>query len=109
MGRFIIEGGHPLNGTLKVQGAKSAALPILAAGIMSRGEITLTNCPDIRDVDNMLDILGELGAGVERQGDVIRLFPSRASRCIMPNRLSKELRSSIFMLLSIFRSNFLQI
>ena len=98
MGRFIIEGGHPLNGTLKVQGAKNAALPILAAGIMSRGEVTITNCPCIRDVDNMLDILGELGAGVERRGDTIRLFPRDASRCIMPNRLSKELRSSIFML-----------
>lgn len=48
MGRFIIEGGHPLNGTLKVQGAKNAALPILAAGIMSRGEVALTNCPCIR-------------------------------------------------------------
>ena len=71
MGRFIIEGGHPLNGTLKVQGAKNAALPILAAGIMSRGEVTLTNCPCIRDVDNMLDILEELGAGVERRGDTI--------------------------------------
>ncbi|MBR2329158.1 MAG: UDP-N-acetylglucosamine 1-carboxyvinyltransferase, partial [Clostridia bacterium] len=98
MGRFIIEGGHPLNGTLKVQGAKNAALPILAAGIMSRGEVTLTNCPCIRDVDNMLDILGELGAGVERLGDTIKLSPGNASRCVMPNRLSKELRSSIFML-----------
>ena len=43
MGRFIIEGGYPLNGTLRVQGAKNAALPILAAAIMSEGEITLTN------------------------------------------------------------------
>ena len=98
MGRFIIEGGHPLNGKLKVQGAKNAALPILAAGIMSRGEITLTNCPSIRDVDNMLEILGELGASAERQGDMIKLCPAKASRSVMPNRLSKELRSSIFML-----------
>ena len=98
MGRFIIEGGHPLNGSLKVQGAKNAALPILAAGIMSRGEVALTNCPCIRDVDNMLDILGELGSGVERRGETIKLSPGDASRCVMPNRLSKELRSSIFML-----------
>lgn len=98
MGRFIIEGGNPLNGTHMVQGAKNAALPILAAGIMSNGSITLTNCPCIRDVDNMLEILGELGAGVERNGDEIRLNSGKASRAVMPNRLSKELRSSIFML-----------
>ena len=98
MGRFIIEGGYPLNGTLRVQGAKNAALPILAAAIMSEGEITLTNCPQIRDVDNMLEILGELGAGVERQDDTVKLLPGKASRSVMPNRLSKELRSSIFML-----------
>lgn len=65
---------------------------------MSSGSITLTNCPCIRDVDNMLEILGELGAGVERKGDEIRLDPGKASRAVMPNRLSKELRSSIFML-----------
>ena len=98
MGRFIIEGGYPLSGTLKVQGAKNAALPILAAGIMSRGEVTLTNCPAIKDVDNMLEILTELGAGAERNGDTVKLHPCSASRSVMPNRLSKELRSSIFML-----------
>ncbi len=65
---------------------------------MSRGSITLTNCPRIRDVDNMLEILGELGAGVERSNDRIILHPDSAACSVMPNRLSKELRSSIFML-----------
>ena len=98
MGRFIIEGGYPLNGTHKVQGAKNAALPILAAAVMSRGEVTLTNCPQIRDVDNMLEILDELGAETRRQGDTVKLYPSKAACSVMPCRLSKELRSSIFML-----------
>ena len=43
MGKFIIEGGHRLSGRVKVQGAKNAALPVLAATVMSRGEMTLFN------------------------------------------------------------------
>ena len=65
MGKFIIEGGHRLSGRVKVQGAKNAALPVLAATVMSRGEMTLFNCPEIRDVHNMLSILRELGVEIE--------------------------------------------
>lgn len=98
MGRFIVEGGRPLRGKLKVQGAKNAALPILAAAVMSRGEISLLNCPRIADVGNMLGILEELGAEYAWEGDVLRLCAERAGSAVMPPRLSRELRSSIFML-----------
>lgn len=98
MARFVIEGGAPLYGTLRVQGAKNAALPILAASIMSRGSVTLQNCPDILDVDNMLEILSELGATARRGEGGVEICAKDADGCVMPHRLSKRLRSSIFML-----------
>ena len=98
MGKFIIEGGHRLSGRVKVQGAKNAALPVLAATVMSRGEMTLFNCPEIRDVHNMLSILRELGVESYYDGDALKISGRNARSSPMPQRLSKELRSSIFML-----------
>ena len=98
MGKFIIEGGHRLSGRVKVQGAKNAALPVLAAAVMSRGEMTLFNCPEIRDVHNMLSILRELGVESYYDGDALKISGRNARSSPMPQRLSKELRSSIFML-----------
>ena len=98
MGKFIIEGEHRLSGRVKVQGAKNAALPVLAATVMSRGEMTLFNCPEIRDVHNMLSILRELGVESYYDGDALKISGRNARSSPMPQRLSKELRSSIFML-----------
>ena len=95
MGKFIIEGGHRLSGRVKVQGAKNAALPVLAATVMSRGEMTLFNCPEIRDVHNMLSILRELGVESYYDGDALKISGRNARSSPMPQRLSKELRSSI--------------
>ena len=93
MGKFIIEGGHRLSGRVKVQGAKNAALPVLAATVMSRGEMTLFNCPEIRDVHNMLSILRELGVESYYDGDTLKISGRNARSSPMPQRLSKELRS----------------
>lgn len=98
MASIVVTGGTPLSGTVRVSGAKNAALPILASSLLTRSPITLDNCPRLRDVENMLSILGALGVESEWRGSSLELDSSRAEGYIMPNGPSKELRSSIFML-----------
>ena len=58
---FRVIGGERLRGEARVQGAKNAVLPILAAAILPQGETVVRDCPDIRDVHAMAEILGKLG------------------------------------------------
>ena len=64
---FMITGGHPLEGTAPVHGAKNSALPILAATLLAKGESVIHNCPDLTDVQTALDILTCLGCRVRRE------------------------------------------
>src|SRR3954449_11876162 len=66
MEKFVIEGGVPLSGTVVPAGNKNAALPILAASVLTEEEVVLANVPRIRDVDAMLGLLEEIGVRVER-------------------------------------------
>ena len=70
---FRVEGGRPLEGTVRVQGAKNSALPLLAATLLARGETVLRNCPELTDVAAALDILACLGCRVGREGDTVRV------------------------------------
>ncbi|MDO5110734.1 MAG: UDP-N-acetylglucosamine 1-carboxyvinyltransferase [Clostridia bacterium] len=97
MASLIVTGGYPLSGTLRLSGAKNAALPILAASLLGE-HITLADCPHILDVSNMLDILSDIGVKSSWNGEELSLDATGAHSCVMPQRLSKELRSSIFML-----------
>jgi UDP-N-acetylglucosamine 1-carboxyvinyltransferase len=68
MEQFIIEGGHELNGTVVPSGNKNAALPMLAACLLTEEPVTLRNVPRIRDVGTMLDLLASLGVEVQDKG-----------------------------------------
>src|SRR5919198_5948580 len=61
MEKFIIEGGFPLSGTVVPAGNKNAALPVLAASLLTDEEVVLRNIPQIRDVEAMLELLRRLG------------------------------------------------
>jgi UDP-N-acetylglucosamine 1-carboxyvinyltransferase len=69
MPKFIVEGGHPLNGSIRPAGNKNAALPIIAATLLTDQEVTLENVPDIKDVRTLLELIEVLGADVEWLGD----------------------------------------
>src|SRR5947209_15348354 len=69
MDKFVIEGGYPLSGTIVPAGNKNAALPALAAAILTSEEVVVRNVPRIRDVEAMLGILKELGVTVEWRED----------------------------------------
>ena len=62
MEKFVIEGGTPLSGTVHPAGNKNAALPIIAAALLTEDEVILRNVPRIRDVEAMLDILNNSAA-----------------------------------------------
>jgi UDP-N-acetylglucosamine 1-carboxyvinyltransferase len=64
MEKFVIEGGMPLSGTVHPAGNKNAALPIIAATLLTEDEVILRNVPRIRDVEAMLALLEGLGAQV---------------------------------------------
>src|SRR2546423_1240095 len=63
--QFLIEGGNPLSGAVTPAGNKNAALPALAACLLTEEELVLRNIPRIRDVQAMLTLLNELGVRVE--------------------------------------------
>ena len=63
--RFVVEGGQPLSGTVTPAGNKNEALPVIAASLLTRGEVRLENVPRIHDVTLLLDGLRRLGVGVE--------------------------------------------
>lgn len=98
MAKFRVLGGHRLRGSTLIPGAKNAVLPMMAASLLTSEPVELTKCPRLLDVDNMLSILRLLGCDGAWQGESLLLDTSGASRYDMPEKLAKELRSSIFML-----------
>ena len=66
MAAFIIEGGYPLSGIIKPQGAKNEALQVICASLLTSEPVTLRNIPDIRDVQNLIQLLRDVGVKVER-------------------------------------------
>ena len=69
MEKFIIEGGIPLKGEVTPSGNKNAALPILAATLLTNEPVILHNLPDIRDVRDMLQLVASLGVKIEDLGN----------------------------------------
>ena len=65
MAAFIIEGGHPLKGTIEPQGAKNEALQVICATLLTREEVVIRNIPNIRDVNNLIQLLREIGVKVQ--------------------------------------------
>jgi len=96
MERFVVEGGRRLEGTIRPGGNKNAALPILAACLLTDEEITLRNLPDIQDVRIMLQILEGLGSSVERlESNVVKIRTQGECSADPDPELSKKIRASI--------------
>lgn len=71
MSYLEVIGGRRLQGGIRIQGSKNAALPILSAAVLHSGVTVLKNCPKIIDVKNMLEILRDFGCRVDWEGDVL--------------------------------------
>ncbi len=95
MEKYVIEGGHPLSGEIRVSGAKNAALKILAAAILSEEPCTITNMPKIEDINRLLEILKNLGAEFSWNGSTLNLSTKEIKRADPDPDLVRKLRSSI--------------
>jgi UDP-N-acetylglucosamine 1-carboxyvinyltransferase len=93
---FVIEGARPLSGSIRAAGNKNAALPIVAACLLTDEPVTLTNVPAIRDVETMLDLAADLGADVERIGNgEVRISSRGVSKHELDEELCSRIRASI--------------
>jgi UDP-N-acetylglucosamine 1-carboxyvinyltransferase len=95
---MVIQGEQRLAGSVRIGGAKNAALPILAATLLGKGSCTLTNVPRVADVFTMSKLLVHLGARVEANGDRITVSVDEISFCRAPYKLVKTMRASVLVL-----------
>ena len=95
MGQLHITGGRIPRGSVKVSGNKNAALPMLAASLLTSEKVTLHNMPDILDVRTMMDIIRALGGSVEFDGSTAVIDASGVATGIIPRELCAKARTSI--------------
>ncbi|MEX2414649.1 MAG: UDP-N-acetylglucosamine 1-carboxyvinyltransferase, partial [Paenibacillaceae bacterium] len=98
MEKLVIEGGKPLSGTIRIHGAKNAALPILAASIMAEGVNIIENVPKLLDIEVMIQILAALGCRAEHHEDRVTLDSTDVRSSHIPRELMTLMRSSIFLM-----------
>ena len=99
MDKIVIEGGRPLEGTVKISGAKNAVLPVLAATLLTRGRNIIEGVPKVRDVATMIQLLKDLGAEVESyRNEKIVLDTSCANNPEAPYDLVSTMRASCLVL-----------
>ena len=98
MDALVIRGGARLNGTVRVSGAKNAALPLMAATILAPGEHVLENCPSLMDTRTMARVLEHLGAKVRFEDHACRIDTTSVRSAEAPYELVKTMRASIYVL-----------
>lgn len=99
MNKLLISGGKRLDGEIRISGSKNAVLPILAATLLTKDEVTICNVPHLHDVTTLVSLLGEMGAGVtinEKMG--ITVDSSTLHTQVAPYELVKTMRASILVL-----------
>lgn len=98
MDQFVIEGGRPLRGVVTPAGNKNAALPLLAACLLSSDAITLHNVPRIRDVEAMRQLICDLGAGVEELAPATwRIHTPAVKKAQLDPELCRRIRASMLL------------
>jgi UDP-N-acetylglucosamine 1-carboxyvinyltransferase len=99
MDKLQITGGKRLNGDIAISGAKNAALPILCAGLLTAGDLILSNVPRLHDVRTMLKLQAQTGLQVTQDGDEkVTLNGARVDKLEAPYELVKTMRASILVL-----------
>ena len=107
MDQIRIQGGNVLNGDIRISGAKNAALPLLAASLLTDKGLTLSNLPHLADISTMAHLLSELGAEISMNGEVpgagydgrtFQIVVSDISNTTAPYELVRKMRASILVL-----------
>ena len=98
MEAFVIEGARPLNGSIRAAGNKNAALPIIAAVLLTDEPVTLTNVPAITDVETMLELVADLGVDVEQVGGgEVRIHAADVTKRELDEELCSRIRASVLL------------
>lgn len=96
--KFIIQGRLPLNGTVRVSGSKNAALPIIAAAILSKEPVILTNVPRIQDIFSVIELLEFLGVTTQFEKNTLTIHAEQVQSKKLQQKLVKKFRASILLL-----------
>lgn len=95
---LLVKGNTPLKGQVEISGSKNATLPIMAASLISSGEVILSGVPDLEDINVMSEALKLLGAKVHRENDVLVIDSSSVNSCELPESISRKMRASNLMM-----------
>lgn len=98
MEKLFIAGGRPLMGTVQISGAKNSAIALIPASILAEGPVTLDNLPELSDVAIYKEILEEMHAVVDWQGETMCIDPTHMKPIPMPNGNVKKLRASYYLM-----------
>ena len=98
MDRIRIVGGRPLHGQIAISGAKNAALPLLAATLLTEEKVSFTNMPGLADIKTMSALLEQHGAEVERDSDFMSVKAEEIPNTVAPYDLVRRMRASILVL-----------
>jgi len=98
MDKIIVEGRRYLEGKVRISGAKNAALPILFSSLLTDGWNTYTNVPNLKDIQSTKDLLSNLGARLETDGDTVRIDAGGVCHHEAPYDLVRKMRASILAL-----------
>ena len=99
MDRLVIRGGRRIEGSVQIRGAKNAALPQIAAALLSNERLELGNVPEVADVDTMLALMREFGVVASRgPGRTLMLDPRKARSSLAPYDMVRRMRASILVL-----------
>ena len=99
MVKYVIHGGNPLRGTVQISGAKNAAVGILPATLLVKGNCRIENVPDISDIRLLLQILDEMGATIRRlSANVIEVDCTHVRDSVAPIELVRRIRASYYLI-----------
>ena len=99
MEQYVIKGGNPLYGEVEIGGAKNAALPILAAAVMTDETVTIDNLPNVRDINVLLQAIEQIGAKVERvNAHKVKINGSFIRDLTVDNEFIRKIRASYYLI-----------
>ena len=98
MDKLVIHGGHPLNGSVRISGAKNAVLPIMTATIITPGCYKIKRVPDLRDTRTMISLLEIIGAEVNFEDGTLHIDTTKCDNPEAPYDLVKTMRASFYVL-----------
>lgn len=98
MDKFVVYGGKPLSGRVRISGAKNAVLPIMAASLLAPGSYRIENVPHLRDTFTMLEVLRATGVSGELRDNVLELDTTGCKVPFAPYELVKQMRASFYVL-----------